>query len=74
VNKVDLTGDASDDGDVGESVGVVIARTEVLLSLTSTPVGEITALDLAQTDAVTVVLCGWVPLRNPHWTDDEPAE
>lgn len=47
VNAVELAGSVPDNGDTGETVGVVIVRAEVFLSLTSTLVGEITALDLA---------------------------
>jgi hypothetical protein len=54
VNIIELAGNIPDDGDTGESVGIAIARAEVLLSLTSILVGEITALDLARTDALTL--------------------
>ena len=74
VNTVELAGDVPDDGDTGESVGVVIARAEVLLSLASFLVDEITALDLARTDAVTLGLSGWVLFRNPFRPDDAPTE
>ncbi len=58
VNTVELAGDVPGDGDIGETVGVVIVRAEVFLSLTSTQVGEITALDLARADAVTLGVSG----------------
>ena len=74
VNTVELAGDVPDDGDTGESVGVVIARAEVLLSLASMLVDEVTALDLARTDAVTLGLSGWVVSRNPFRPDDAPTE
>jgi hypothetical protein len=74
LNKVELTGDVSDEGGTGEPVGVVIVRSEVLLSLTSTPVGETTALDLARTDAGTLGVSGWVPFRNPLRPDDGRTE
>lgn len=52
VKAVELLGDVPDDGDTVGSVGVAIARTEVLLSLTSTLVDDIVALDLVWPDAV----------------------
>ena len=73
VNKVELTGDAPDDGDTAEGVGVIITRTEVLLSLISSPVGEINALDLVRMDAMTLEVSGWVPFRDPPSPDVEPT-
>lgn len=73
MNKVELTGDVPDDGD-GEPVGIVIARIEVLLSLKSPPVGEINALDLARTDAMTLGVSGWVAFRDPPCPDAVPTE
>lgn len=71
MNKLELTGDVPDGRDADESIGVVIARTKLLLSLTLTLVGETTALDLARTEAVTLGPHGW---SNPHRADDEPTE
>lgn len=74
VNTVELGGDVPDDGGTGETVGVVILRAEVFLSLASVLIDEITALDLARTDAVTLGVSGWVVFLNPFRPDDAPAE
>ena len=74
MNIVELAGDVPEDGVTGTLVGVVIARTEVLLSLPLILAGEIIALDLARTDAVSLGLSRWIPFRNPLRTNDEPTE
>ncbi len=74
VNTVALAGDVPDDGGTGETNDVVIVWAEMLLSLTSILVGEITALDLARTDAVTLGVSGWVVFRNPFRPDDAATE
>jgi len=58
VNTVELAGDVPDDGGTGETVGVVILRAEVFLSLAPVLIDEITALDLARTDTVMLGVSG----------------